>query len=220
MRRTKEESARTRRRIIAAARRVFAQRGVTRTSLGHVADAAGVTRGAIYWHFANKRALFDAMRECVSLPLADRIDFALLDERNPDPLRAVQAFLRGLFDSVGDRVTLETFEITQLKCEYVDEFAPELARQLERSHELVANLTRTYARARRAGMLRADLTPDIAALETCAFATGLFRLRLIDRNGALLGKRIEALIGAHIDGRRVRRAPAGRAKLPLRRSAE
>ena len=61
-RRTKEESAATRRRIIAAARRTFLRRGITGTTLEHVARAAGVTRGAIYWHFDNKKALFDAMR--------------------------------------------------------------------------------------------------------------------------------------------------------------
>jgi TetR/AcrR family acrAB operon transcriptional repressor len=58
VRRTKKESEQTRRQIIAAARRVFARQGVRRTTLEEVARAAGVTRGAIYWHFAGKTELF------------------------------------------------------------------------------------------------------------------------------------------------------------------
>ncbi len=179
MRRTKEESQHTRQKILAAARREFARRGVTRTTLEHIAAAAGVTRGAIYWHFTNKLALFQAMREQVSLPLVDRTDFGLLNEA--DPLVAVEEFLRSLIEGLeNDTATRQTFQITVLKCEYVDEFEPELKRQVRRSRELLPKLTKAYARAQHAGTLRAGLTPEVAALETCAFTTGLLRLWLID----------------------------------------
>ncbi|MBV5333220.1 TetR family transcriptional regulator, partial [bacterium] len=60
-RKTKEEAQETRKAILDAAETVFQERGVSRTSLAEIATAAGVTRGAIYWHFANKAELFDAM---------------------------------------------------------------------------------------------------------------------------------------------------------------
>ena len=44
-----------------AALDVFHQRGVARASLHEIAQAAGVTRGALYWHFKNKEDLFDAL---------------------------------------------------------------------------------------------------------------------------------------------------------------
>ena len=203
MRRTKQQSEATRRHILASARRVFARRGVTRSTLDHIAEAAGVTRGAIYWHFDNKLAVFEAMRELVTLPLVDRTDFASLNVTEPDPLNAIESFLRDLLASIeNDRATRQTFEIAILKCEYVDEFEPELKRQARRCQELLAKLTTTYRRAKRAGLLRDDLTPETAALETCAFVTGLFRLCLIDRNGTLIRKRVNALIAAHVQGRR------------------
>ena len=68
-RRTKEEAQETRHRILDTAERVFLKKGVARTSLADVADAAGVTRGAIYWHFKNKADLFEAMMDRVSLPM-------------------------------------------------------------------------------------------------------------------------------------------------------
>ena len=65
MRRSKEDSLKTRQSILLAARRVFARRGVSQTSIEHVARAAGVTRGAVYGHFKGKDALFQCMREQV-----------------------------------------------------------------------------------------------------------------------------------------------------------
>src|SRR5215468_10863238 len=63
VRRTKEEALETRNRILDAAERIFEKRGVSRTSLQDIAEAAGVTRGAIYWHFKGKDELFAAMME-------------------------------------------------------------------------------------------------------------------------------------------------------------
>ncbi len=62
-RRTKEEALETRMQIIDAARRVFHAEGVNRSTLDKVAKAAGVTRGAVYWHFTNKAELFLAVKK-------------------------------------------------------------------------------------------------------------------------------------------------------------
>lgn len=203
MRRTKQDSEATRQAILAAARRVFARCGVTRATLEHVAAEAGVTRGAIYWHFENKTALFAAMRVQVSVPLVDRTDYALLSIRAADPLASIERFLRHLLDAVvNDDTARQTFEIMLLKCEYVDELAPELARQFASWQELEAKLRNLYARARRAGALRADLTPAMAALNTCVFTAGLIRLWLLDEGGVLLRTRARRLIAAHVAGQR------------------
>ena len=61
VRKTKEAALVTREGLLDAAQRVFSERGVTGTSLAEVAASAGVTRGAVYWHFKNKAALFKAM---------------------------------------------------------------------------------------------------------------------------------------------------------------
>lgn len=46
-----------------------ASHGVTQTTLDEIADAAGMTRGAIYGHFRNKEAVFNAIFERFALPL-------------------------------------------------------------------------------------------------------------------------------------------------------
>ena len=68
-RRTKEDADATRNSLLDAAERVFYEKGVSRASLSDIAQAAGATRGAIYWHFKDKVALFNAMMDRVTHPL-------------------------------------------------------------------------------------------------------------------------------------------------------
>jgi AcrR family transcriptional regulator len=58
VRRTADEAERTREAIVHAARELFANRGFAATPTEDVVAAAGVTRGALYHHFADKAALF------------------------------------------------------------------------------------------------------------------------------------------------------------------
>jgi len=62
----REEKARkTRAKLVAVARRLFAKNGFAATSTEEILDKAGVTRGALYHHFADKAALFEAV--CIAL---------------------------------------------------------------------------------------------------------------------------------------------------------
>lgn len=58
-----QETAATRERILTAASAVFAERGYSGASLDMVARTAGMTKGAIYWHFSSKAELFCALLE-------------------------------------------------------------------------------------------------------------------------------------------------------------
>ena len=60
-RRTKEEAEQTRLLLLETALVMFAQRGITNTSLKDVAAEAGLTHGALYWHFKNKTDLVVAL---------------------------------------------------------------------------------------------------------------------------------------------------------------
>ncbi|MGY0249743.1 TetR family transcriptional regulator, partial [Klebsiella michiganensis] len=83
-RRTKEDALKTRQLLIESAIQQFALRGVTSTTLADIADAAGVTRGAVYWHFASKAELFNEMWQ-QQLPLRDLLqhEFNLKDDQDP-----------------------------------------------------------------------------------------------------------------------------------------
>jgi len=74
---TKEKALETRERILDAAEDVFDDNGVSNTSLADIATAAGVTRGAIYWHFTNKRSqsLTELLHEDPQLQLGVGLNF-------------------------------------------------------------------------------------------------------------------------------------------------
>jgi len=176
---------------------------VTRTTLEEIADAASVTRGAIYWHFADKNELFFAMREQVAVPMIDQIDLALRRSDGSDPLAGVERFLLGILEALESNATArQTFQIMGFKCEYVGEFERELALQRLRCSELIFKLTQAYGRAQRAGRLRIGLRPPMAAVETCSFLMGLTRLWLLDAKRSLVRRVARGLVSAHIAGHR------------------
>ena len=129
VRKTKDEAQLTRQHIIDAAREVFLTRGVNRATMQDIARQAGVTRGAVYWHFSNKTDLFHAMREQVFLPLIDRMEGTLLEKQMSNPLASIEHFLCGTIQTLEeDNGARQIYEIMMVKCEYVDEFAMYLSR--------------------------------------------------------------------------------------------
>ena len=202
-RRTKEQSAQTRARLIDAARAEFERRGYAHTTLEQVARSAGMTRGALYFHFPDKAALFRAMRDQVELPLIDRIGPELMVGSDGDPLLAIERFLLAVTATIDAcETTRRTFEILSFGCEYVDALAPELDLQRRQLAELRDQLRAAYLRAQAKGQLRADVDPALAALETVVFMTGLVRVWLLDRARTLVDGGPAALVRAHVASRR------------------
>ena len=59
--------------MLGIARRLFAQRGYRQVPAEEIAAAAGVTRGALYHHYADKQALFQAVFEVLEDEIAEEI---------------------------------------------------------------------------------------------------------------------------------------------------
>lgn len=203
VRQTKENAEITRQRIIDAARQVFLARGVSRTSMEQIAFAAGVTRGAIYWHFSNKTELFSVMREQVFLPLIDRMDDNLQLENNDDPLAQIECFLNETIQALNEcATTRETYEIMMIKCEYVDEFSDVLAQILNNCDGIILKIEQLYQRAKNKGQLSGSHDPAQLALDTHLFFSGLLHMWVKDIEGSHFRDRTKILIASHIDLRR------------------
>jgi len=203
VRKTKEEAGKTRKDIIEAARQVFHERGVTRSTLETIAKAAGVTRGAVYWHFKDKAELFFAMREDVFIPMVERTDSFLLSEAYENPLDAIEASLKEFFRVLDDcSVVREVFEIMISRCEYVDEFA-QVQEEIGRpAHVFLEKMERIYRRAADRGMLRSGLEPAETARDTWAFTSGLLHLTLGCQKDSVLEQQIPQMISTHMALRR------------------
>ena len=72
-RRQAERSASTRRALLDSGRALFAERGFAGTAREDIVRQAGVTRGALYHHFAGKEELFRAVFEEMEREVADRV---------------------------------------------------------------------------------------------------------------------------------------------------
>ena len=204
VRKTKEDAEKTRQDIIESARAVFHQCGVSRSTLEKIAKEAGVTRGAIYWHFKDKAELFFAMREDVFAPMVERTDALLLSDVYDNPLDAIEASLKEFFRVLDDcPVVREVFEIMISRCEYVDEFAAVQEEAGRPAYEFLEKMERVYGRAAEKGVLRPGLDPETAARDTWAFTSGLLHLMLGCQKGSDLDRRIPAMITSHMRLRRL-----------------
>ncbi|WP_062047417.1 TetR/AcrR family transcriptional regulator [Bacillus sp. JCM 19034] len=74
MKRTKEEAEVTIENLISIARKQFTLRGYHKTSLEDLVKEAGVTRGALYHHFKNKKGLFLTVFERIQLEIAEQVE--------------------------------------------------------------------------------------------------------------------------------------------------
>lgn len=203
VRTTKENAELTRLKIIDAARQVFLVRGVSRTSMEQIAAEAGVTRGAIYWHFANKKELFGAMREQVFLPLIDRMDENLQLENSEDPLDQLMRFLNGTLETLSESLeTRQTYEILMIKCEYVDDLAEVLDQMLTNCARITEKIEQLYIRAKDKGLLKPSQSPADLAVDTHLFFIGLLHMWVKDTGGCHFRDKATSLVTTHINLRR------------------
>ena len=167
MRRTKAEAEQTREAIIAAAIEVFLKRGVTRATLDEIARVAGVTRGAIYWHFRDKLEIFLALERRANLPneeLGERLKARLAADPQLDPLDELANTIReGLqsFEANLERRSILT--ILWMRCEYVDEMRPVLIRQQRADAALRELFETVIGLAAARGRVASIWPPNIAA---------------------------------------------------------
>ena len=202
VRRTKEEAQETRTRILDAAEQVFSEKGVSRTSLADIAQTAGVTRGAIYWHFANKGELFTEMFDRVVLPL-DELKAAYVDPNEADPLgRLIDICTVCLRDTANDPRRRRVFDILFHKCEFVEEMGPVMARYQNNMREGLANIQAGMRNAISKGQLPADMNVPVAASMVHAFVSGSLRDMLFVPEALDFGRHARQMIESMIDALR------------------
>lgn len=167
-RRTKAEAEATRESILDAAEQVFMDKGVAKASLEEIARAAGVTRGAVYWHFRNKQDILDAMLERVRAPLGE-----MIDETNTvgDSLeRLKQVCTIALQKLANDTRYFRVYYILFHR----NESDQAIEKHKELSIEATTLVGDIFAKPDNAGRLHATLTPETAAFLLHTQMLGIF----------------------------------------------
>lgn len=173
VRRTKEEAARTRSRIMDAAVDVFFDRGVANATLNEIASQANVTRGAIYWHFKNKLDVFDALNDRLQLTFADTI---LADLRNdhPHPLLQLERLCADLLIDLENNLDkFKVLSILFLKSDYTGEMEPYLDLQNARKKQNIELFSEYFARAKKHKHLLADVDTRVLSMALLSYITGI-----------------------------------------------
>ena len=167
MRRTKAEAEQTREAVLAAAITVFLKRGIARATLEEIARAAGVTRGAIYWHFRDKLEIFLALEERANFPndeVAAALESRLAADPWLDPLdELASAFGEGLRALENDVERRRILTIFWFRCEYVDEMLPALQRRQRLDAALQKQIHGIMGLAAARGQLAPEWSADMAA---------------------------------------------------------
>lgn len=168
----------TRTRILKAGAAIFAKFGYHNTSLDKVAADAGLTKGAVYWHFASKQDLFlaildDHLNEQLRL-LPLQLDRML---QSPEPESALAEWLAAQFclPSEDDGRPMLFLEFVTTSRE------PEVRERLQKVHgKLVDGATACIHEIQRRGWVRQDLDPQAVSIVIDALLKGFVVEWLID----------------------------------------
>ena len=198
-RKTKAQALETRSLLIEAAIDCFASRGVSATSLSDIAEHAGMTRGAIYWHFKNKTDLFreiwansDEEIDCLHVELASLYP--------NDPLGQLKHFLISFLQSlVTDERRRKIMEIIYHKCEFVGEMQSMNQLQQKLVLEDYPKITENLSLCVKAQQLPAELDTFRSAVVCRAYITGVIENWLFSPSSFDMTEQAPFLVQSMID---------------------
>ncbi|MCV9877804.1 multidrug efflux transporter transcriptional repressor AcrR [Brenneria izbisi] len=198
-RKTKQQAQETRQQIIDAALRIFSEHGVSATSLADIAAAAGVTRGAIYWHFKNKAELFDEIWTLAESKINDfEIDYQTKFPDDPlHVMRELMIFMLRL--TVSDPKWRSMMEIIFHKCEFVGEMLQSYNARKALYLSCYIDIENNLIRCIRMGMLPEDIHPRRAAIALRAYFSGIMENWLFMPESFNLEQEAPALTDAFIE---------------------
>jgi AcrR family transcriptional regulator len=183
----------TRRALLDAARVTFGSQGYAATSLDEIVAAAGVTKGALYHHFADKESLFRAVFEQVEREVSDQ---AVVEFLQPDPWQAL---------IVGCRLWVEAHLAPDVRQIVVNDARSvlgwEVARTIETRLSTVA-VRGALRKAMSAGVLTRQPLRPLASMLTGALSEGCLYVAESDDPATAL-EEVSGLIATMLSGMRV-----------------
>lgn len=180
MRRTKEDALQTREKLLDAAECLFARQGVAHTCMQDIAQAASLTRGAVYWHFKDKGDLFNAMMDRAVLPMEEAVG-DLTARPWDDPLAQVRHALLGALQLItDDERTRRVLGIATRKIEFVDDMSSVRERHLAVHLRCRQHIEGAIELARSRGLIKPEPVARAVAVSLTATIHGLIDLWMLE----------------------------------------
>ncbi|AGP37909.1 hypothetical protein BE04_28225 [Sorangium cellulosum] len=201
MRRTKEEAAATREQILDAALLVFGRKGYSAATLQDVAAEAGLTRGAVYWHFKGKVELYAAL---VGERFA-RANEVFVEALSPSysPLESIERLLtRSLEVLDEDPEYRAVLSITLFKTELLPELEPAFQQKVASVRRLVDTIADLVRKGIAAGQIDRAADPKAAALAAVSLVNGATALHLMDPKALASKAAVRRMVATFVRGLR------------------
>jgi len=185
LKRTKAEADVTRQQLLESALRVFSEKGYAATRLSDIAVAAGVTRGAIYHHFGNKKELFIALFKDRADPYFQVVSEILSMESSP--LEKIGQLMKTMMQNFEEDERFQADERLRMR------HSSPLTEINEIKDILFENINRTLILAEQvvqAGQKAGEIRNDLDARDIVVFLFSLIRGVACILEGGLLKKSV------------------------------
>lgn len=173
-RKTKQEAERTYHALLDAATRLFIRQGVAKTTLSNIALEAGMTRGAIYWHFDNKDAVIQALWERNADRLHQAFSELLIQITPPHPATTFRNAIKNMVQSVVIEPELgQIVRIVIHNVEFTDEQTELQHFLMSKKEELYTDMENAFVALLQHKALRVNLAPELLAQSLMSYIHGL-----------------------------------------------
>jgi TetR/AcrR family transcriptional regulator, acrAB operon repressor len=174
MKKTKESAEKTRYELLETGLKIFNEKGYNRTRLEDIANAAGVSRGAIYHHFGNKTELFKE----IILSRVNQIVavFENISAESEEPLKSLKKSLAEILTRIENDSLLTAFAELFAKTEFIEELK-ELKEQRDysswREYKILLNALQT---CKSKGLIKNHINLNTFAFTLIGAFDGIFRI--------------------------------------------
>lgn len=169
MQRNNCSAEQTKDKILEAAVEVFYIKGVTKTTLEDIAKHADLTRGAIYWHFKNKKDIFRKLHEDLYKTMM-QIVFENMDHDNP--IESLQdSCIKCIKDLSTNNRKKKTLTIFFCKCDYSNDMEDILEIQKDKKSENIKYFTTFFEQHK--SKIKSDILPYSASLSLSCYLSGI-----------------------------------------------
>lgn len=201
VRRTKQEAEKTRHELLDAAIVLFLRQGIANTTLKDIADKAGKTRGAIYWHFDNKDAVIQALWERNADTFYQAFSNLVAQSTPPDAALKFRQEIKNILHSVlGDEEYGQVIRIIIHNVEFTDEQTELQLFLTSKKDDFVRALESSFRALEKHKALKVTLEPELLAQGLFSYIHGLIYNHLKPGNDSLdLNEHGDTLIDLLLD---------------------
>lgn len=200
-RKTAEESEKTRQLLLDTAGEVFYKKGVSQTTLQDVAEAAGMSRGAIYWRFKDKAELFRAYVEDVFQSTDTALESIVADPKLDQLMKLREIMVTVFVLAAREPRIRRAYAVLNHRCEYTREFRAEQPSFEMMEKEYLYVIESLVKEAQAEQLITNTLPAEIVAFSLSSFTEGVLNRWTYDEEGGIdLIKESERLVDSFLNG--------------------